>query len=171
MCRYCMGLTSSWNAGFLGAISAQPIAVLYSSTVRLMSPTHCFVVLSHAHLKTVTSVLALLPTCDVRRRLYCELEAHERKHKSSSIKLQCGLCSNEYPDTISFKFHQRLKHQKPSFKCPDCNYNASLKTCLVGHIRTCHGNPNTGQPQHQKRGILASKAPIVLLTKISLKFE
>ena len=114
--------------------------------------------------------------CDFRRRSRSEMASHERRHKSSKLKLKCQICPNRvYPDRNSLYFHKCTKHNHRSFKCSMCDYVVCQKVNLMKHIRTRH-DPQfdwKSKPAEFGRGRTTihdddKETPVVLLTKIKL---
>ena len=55
------------------------------------------------------------PGCDYRRKGRRALVAHQHNHKSGKFQFACKSCPNQYPDRISWSFHNRYFHHcRPS---------------------------------------------------------
>ena len=77
------------------------------------------------------------PHCDFRRRLKTEMNAHERKHRTSKSRLKCESCpERSYPDLNSLEFHNRMTHDQRSYSCPNCDYVSNQKRNLRSHVCT-----------------------------------
>ena len=85
------------------------------------------------------------PDCDFRRKLRPQIKLHEQKHTISNERFRCKLCPNScFPDKYSLFFHECMKHNKKSHKCPICDYSCAQKCYFDKHIRTHHNlDPET----------------------------
>ena len=124
--------------------------------------------------------LCSFPGCGFRRRVKPEITAYERRHMNSEMQCQCESCPKRFPDTKSLHFHECLEHDKRIFRCSQCVFVAFYRRFLLQHLQIYH-NPNrvkvcaskcSGRmrPPNIVANVMGHQIPLVLLTKIRLKF-